>query len=131
MKQPQSIIFLRELAAFRGSSFGVEIDEDTQFREFIRLVNKFVKSGSSYEVNIDSRARNKVMRYSDEARFKELDAVSNGFRPFPCSNKVEGQRKGEVFRRLSREVGLLPPRARSLTVHMRTLDKWSLATDRV
>lgn len=123
-------MFLRELAAFRGSSFGVEIDEDTQFREFIRLVNKFVKSGSSYEVNIDSRARNKVMRYSDEARFKELDAVSNGFRPFPCSNMVEGQRKGEVFsRRLSREeVGVLPPRARSLTVHMRTLDEWSLAT---
>lgn len=123
-------MFLRELAAFRGSSFGVEIDEDTQFREFIRLVNKFVKSGSSYEVNIDSRARNKVMRYSDEARFKELDAVSNGFRPFPCSNKVEGQRKGEVFsRRLSREeVGVLPPRARSLTVHMRTPDEWSLAT---
>lgn len=72
-------MFLREVAAFRDTIYAVEVDEDARFREFLQIINKFVKSGSSYEVNIDCRARNEVMRYGEEAKFKELDAVSDGF----------------------------------------------------
>lgn len=75
-------MFLMEIAVFRNSVFAVEADEDAQFREFLQIVNKFVKSGSSYEVNIDSRARSEVMRYSNEARFKGLGVVSDESRLF-------------------------------------------------
>lgn len=77
--QSQSIMFLREVADFREAIYAVEVDEDTLFREFIEIVNMYIKSGSSYEVNIDYRARAEVMRDAEEARFKELDTVSNGF----------------------------------------------------
>lgn len=78
-------MFLREVATFRGSMYAVEVDQDAQFREFLRIVDQFVKSGSSYEVNIDSRARTEVMRYCEESRFKELDAVSHGFQQTLCA----------------------------------------------
>eukprot|EP00752_Nemacystus_decipiens_P004835 g4399.t1 len=79
----ESIMFLMEVAVFRNSVFAVEVDEDAQFREFLQIVNKFVKSDSSHEVNIDSRARNEVMRYGEEAIFKELqtDAKADVFIP--------------------------------------------------
>lgn len=67
------------MAAFRDSIYAVEADDDALFREFVAIVNKFIKSGSAYEVNIDCRARTEVMRDVDEARFKELDTVNNGF----------------------------------------------------
>ncbi|CAN0095666.1 unnamed protein product [Ectocarpus fasciculatus] len=69
----ESILFLREVAAFRDSIYAVEADDDALFREVVAIVNKFIKSGSSYEVNIDFHARTEVMRDVDEARFKELD----------------------------------------------------------
>ncbi|CAM9191601.1 unnamed protein product [Ectocarpus sp. 8 AP-2014] len=69
----ESISFLREVAAFRDSIYAVEADDDALFREFVAIVKKFIKSGSSYEVNIDCRARTEVLRDVDEARFKELD----------------------------------------------------------
>ncbi|CAN0342824.1 unnamed protein product [Ectocarpus sp. 6 AP-2014] len=69
----ESILLLREVAAFRDSIYAVEADDDALFKEFVAIVNKFIKSGSSYEVNIDCRARTGVMRDVDEARFKKLD----------------------------------------------------------
>lgn len=69
-------MFLVEVQAFLDSTYAVdEVDEDTLFRAFGQIVNKFIKSGSSYEVNIDSRARAAVMRYGEEAVFKNLDSV--------------------------------------------------------
>lgn len=72
-------MFLREVKAFRDSVYAAEGDEDASLKTFVAIVNKFIRSGSSYEVNIDSSARAKVVRFGEEARFKELHTVSNGF----------------------------------------------------
>lgn len=68
-------MFLKEVAALRDSMYAVEVDEDALFKAFVAIVNKFIKSGSSYEVNIDCRARIEVMRDVEEARFKKLEMV--------------------------------------------------------
>ena len=80
--QSQSILFLREVVAFRDSMYAAEVDERAQFREFLYIANKFIRQSSSYEVNIDSRARKAVMRYIEEDKFKELDVVSECIRSF-------------------------------------------------
>lgn len=68
-------MFVREVAASRDSVYEVKEDEDSPFRDLLRIVDKFVKfvkPGSLYV--IDSSARAKVMRYGEKARFKELES---------------------------------------------------------
>lgn len=47
MKATQSIMFLKEVAAFRDSLFAVEADEGSHFPEFLHIVNTVIKPGSS------------------------------------------------------------------------------------
>lgn len=43
--------------------------EDAQFAEFVGIVNKYIRAGSPFEVNIESKTRIDVLKMTDKTTF--------------------------------------------------------------
>ncbi|CAM9955633.1 unnamed protein product [Ectocarpus sp. 8 AP-2014] len=68
----ESILFLKAAWAFNDSVYASTANEDTNFALFMDIFDKYIKDGSPFEINIDSKTKSFIMKRTDREAFKQL-----------------------------------------------------------
>lgn len=75
-------MFLRDAEKFAASlhvapTAGAAADEkeEPQFSEFVQIVDKYIRDGAPFEVNIDSKTKIEVLRMTDRGVFNNQTRV--------------------------------------------------------
>ncbi|CAN0081572.1 unnamed protein product [Ectocarpus sp. 12 AP-2014] len=76
----ESILFLKAARAYNDSAYASTANEDTNFALFMDIFDKYIKDGSPFEINIESKTKSFIMRRTDKEAFKQLplDDVARG-----------------------------------------------------
>ncbi|CAM9800624.1 unnamed protein product [Ectocarpus sp. 12 AP-2014] len=64
--------FTTSCADPRSCALAINEREDPHFEQFAAIVDKYIREGSPFEVNIESTIRNEILREVDRARFRRL-----------------------------------------------------------
>ncbi|CAN0471908.1 unnamed protein product, partial [Ectocarpus sp. 12 AP-2014] len=68
----ESLMFLKAVIGFRGSVHASTANDDDNFAMLTDIVHKYVQSGSSFEVNIDSKTRSNILVKTTRETFIRL-----------------------------------------------------------
>lgn len=71
----QSILFLKAAWAFNDSVHASTANEDTNFALFMEIFDQYIKDGSPFEVNIDSKTKSFIKTRTNMETFKQLPLV--------------------------------------------------------
>ncbi|CAN0335808.1 unnamed protein product, partial [Ectocarpus sp. 12 AP-2014] len=76
----ESIMFLKAARAYNDSVYASTANADTNFALFMEILDKYIKDGSPFEINIESKTKSFIMRRTDKEAFKQLplDDVARG-----------------------------------------------------
>lgn len=77
------LMFLRDAEKFSASlqvsptaRADADEKEEPQFSEFVEIVDKYIKDGAPFEVNIESKTKIEVLRMTDRGIFNKQTRVS-------------------------------------------------------
>lgn len=70
---PQAIFFVKEAIEFSKAVQDKETRKNEQFRQFVSVVNKFIKTDAPFEVQTGSDAKAFILQFLDKTMFKEID----------------------------------------------------------
>ncbi|CAM9446022.1 unnamed protein product [Ectocarpus fasciculatus] len=68
----ESILFLKAAWAFNDSVYASTANEDTNFALFMEIFDQYIKDGSPFEVNIDSKTKSFIKTRTNMETFKQL-----------------------------------------------------------
>ncbi|CAM9640316.1 unnamed protein product [Ectocarpus sp. 8 AP-2014] len=68
----ESILFLEAAWAFKTSVRASTASEDATFVLFMDIFDKYIKDGSPFEINIDSKTKSFIMKRTNKEAFKQL-----------------------------------------------------------
>lgn len=68
-------MFLLDAEAFSAALEDAHTDSDAGYERCVEIVHKYIKEGSPYEVNIESKTRNEILGATDRKIFFDLTLV--------------------------------------------------------
>eukprot|EP00752_Nemacystus_decipiens_P011672 g10359.t1 len=74
----ESLMFLLDVEAFSAGLEDAAADSAAGYERCVEIVDKYIREGSPFEVNIEDKTRNEILRATDRKVFMELTLEGKG-----------------------------------------------------